>query len=62
MKLGWWKKLLESWKRIFTVSKKPDWEEYRLMLTVTAIGIIIIGLIGFAVLLFFSITGLGRPA
>ncbi|MFH1235141.1 MAG: protein translocase SEC61 complex subunit gamma [Candidatus Diapherotrites archaeon] len=54
--------MLESWKRIFTVSKKPDWEEYKLMLKVTALGILLIGVLGFAVLLVFSLTSLGRPA
>lgn len=55
-------KMLESWRRIFTVSKKPDWEEYKLMLKVTALGILLIGVLGFVVLLVFSLTSIGRPA
>ncbi len=53
--------MLESWKRIFTISKKPDWEEYKLMLKVITLGVVVIGLIGYAVLLFFSLTKLGLP-
>jgi len=51
--------MLGSWKRIFTVSKKPDWQEYKLMLKVVTLGIVVIALIGFVTLLFFSITKLG---
>ena len=51
--------MLESWRRIFTISKKPDWQEYKLMLKVISLGVVLIALIGFLVLLFFSITKLG---
>ena len=53
--------MLESWKRIFTISKKPDWEEYKLMLKVITLGVIVIALIGYVVLLFFALTKLGMP-
>ncbi len=53
--------MLESWKRIFTISKKPDWEEYSQMLKVITLGVVVIALLGFAVFLFFSLTGLGSP-
>jgi len=54
--------MFESWRRIFTVSKKPDWQEYSLMLKVTALGIVVVAAIGFFMLLFFTLTGLGKPA
>lgn len=54
--------MLESWKRIFTISKKPDWQEYKLMLKVITLGVVVIALIGYAVLLFFSITRLGMAS
>ncbi len=54
--------MFESWKRIFTVSKKPDWQEYSLMLKVTALGIILVAALGFFVMLFFTLTALGKPA
>ncbi len=47
-------KFLVSTKRIFTVSKKPDLQEYKVMAQVTGIGIIIIGLLGFALKLISS--------
>ena len=46
-------------KRIFTVSKKPTMEEYKRMAMVVALGIVIIGVIGFIVYLFFALTGIG---
>lgn len=51
---------LTASRRIFTVSKKPDAEEYRQMLKVTGLGIILLGIIGFIVLAVFMITGLGK--
>ncbi|PIN98848.1 MAG: protein translocase SEC61 complex subunit gamma [Candidatus Diapherotrites archaeon CG10_big_fil_rev_8_21_14_0_10_31_34] len=38
---------LTSARRIFTVSKKPDLQEYRIMVQVTGIGIIIIGVVAY---------------
>jgi len=46
-------------KRIFTVSKKPTMEEYKRMALVVALGIAIIGTIGYIVYLFFALTGIG---
>jgi protein transport protein SEC61 subunit gamma-like protein len=46
-------------KRIFNVSKKPDWTEYKTMIKITGIGIAIIALVGFVILLFFAVTGIG---
>jgi len=51
--------MLESWRRIFTISKKPDWKEYRAMLKVISAGILVVAFIGFAVILFFTVTKIG---
>ena len=45
-------------KRVLKVSKKPDREEYFDFSKVTAIGIAIIGLIGFIIVLFGQLLGL----
>jgi protein transport protein SEC61 subunit gamma and related proteins len=41
---------IESSKRIFIVSRKPDWNEFKTITKITAIGIIIIALIGCIIL------------
>ncbi len=41
--------------RIFNVSRKPTTQEYKLMVKVTGVGIILIGLIGFFIKLLFEI-------
>jgi len=46
-----------STRRIFTVSKKPDMQEYKIMAQVTGIGIIIIGAIAFIMMLIFQFVG-----
>ena len=46
-------------KRIFRVSRKPTKEEYKRMALIIGIGIIIIGVIGFLIQLFFELVGLG---
>jgi protein transport protein SEC61 subunit gamma and related proteins len=51
---------LSSARRIFTVSKKPDNEEYKQMVKVTGIGIILLGVIGALVILAFLIIGMGK--
>ncbi|MFH1663390.1 MAG: protein translocase SEC61 complex subunit gamma [archaeon] len=48
---------INSSKRIFTVSKKPDMQEYKVMSQVTGIGIIIIGVIAFVMMLIFQFVG-----
>lgn len=45
-------------KRVLKVAKKPDREEYFDFSKVTAIGIAIIGLIGFIIVLFGQLLGL----
>ncbi len=45
-------------KRVLKVAKKPDREEYFDFSKVTAIGIAIIGVIGFVIVLFGQLLGL----
>ncbi len=47
-------------KRIFAVSKKPDWDEYKVMLKITGIGIILVAVIGFIITLIFIFFNLGK--
>ncbi|MCD6478908.1 MAG: protein translocase SEC61 complex subunit gamma [Candidatus Diapherotrites archaeon] len=53
---------IESTRRVLTVAKKPDRQEYFLMLKITLLGVIIIGLLGFFIGLLFSFLGVGRVA
>jgi len=50
---------IEASKRVFIVSRKPDWKEFNTMVKVTGVGILIIGIIGFFIILFFTITQIG---
>ena len=43
------KKMLKEWKRVYKITKKPGKEEYFSIVKVTGLGIIIIGIIGFAI-------------
>ncbi len=49
---------VQSSTRIFNVSRKPDMNEYKVMAKVTGLGILLIGLIGYAVK--FLLTGVIR--
>ena len=42
-------------RRIFVVSKKPAWPDYKVMVKITGLGIIFIALIGFAIAFLFMI-------
>lgn len=53
------KAFISSSKRIFVVSKKPTGPEFNTMAKITGLGIVLIGLIGFIVMLLFKILGLG---
>ena len=53
------KNFFEQSKRVITISKKPDWKEFSMMLKVTTIGILLLGIIGYLVILVFTITNLG---
>ena len=50
---------LEDSRRIFTVSRKPDWSEYIAIIKITGLGIILIAIVGYIIILIFTITGLG---
>lgn len=45
-------------KRIFVVSRKPSKDEYKKMAIIIALGIVIIGIIGFLIQLIFTLSGL----
>lgn len=46
---------LSSSKRIFTVAKKPDLEELKIIAKITGLGIIVIGFVGFVIMLLFKL-------
>lgn len=50
---------LEDSKRIFVVSRKPGWEEYKRMALIVALGMVLIGVLAFIIYLFFVLTGIG---
>ena len=45
-------------KRVLKVSRKPDGQEYRELAKVTSIGVVIIGVIGFVIMLLGALIGL----
>ncbi|MFA5764284.1 MAG: protein translocase SEC61 complex subunit gamma [archaeon] len=51
-------KFISDSKRIFVVSRKPSKDEYKKMAIIIALGIVIIGLLGFFIQLVFTLTGL----
>jgi len=51
---------IESSKRVLTVSKKPDWNEFSTMFKVILMGVALIGLIAYIIFLLFTVTGIGR--
>ena len=52
-------RFLADSRRILVVSKKPTMDEYKKMALIIAIGMVIIGVIGFIIQFIFAITGLG---
>ncbi len=52
-------KFISDARRIFVVSRKPTWDEYKRMALIIAIGIVIIGIVGYIVQFIFAITRLG---
>ena len=51
-------KLIKDCKRVLKVSKKPDREEYLLLSKVTLLGLVVIGAIGFVIVLIGQLIGL----
>lgn len=50
--------LWKDYKRVLKVARKPDGDEYREFSKITALGMIIIGVIGFVIVLIGQIIGL----
>ena len=40
---------LEEYKRVYTVTRKPDMQEFKTLVKVSGLGIAVIGLVGFAI-------------
>ena len=51
-------KFIKDSKRVLKVSRKPDKQEYLELAKVTSIGVVIIGVIGFVIVLLGSLIGL----
>lgn len=51
-------KLMKDCKRVLKVSRKPDGEEYSTFAKVVTLGIIVIGVIGFVIVLISQLIGL----
>lgn len=54
----WLKKFLKNCIRVLKVTRRPTREEYLSASKITGLGIIIIGLIGFAIFLIFHFAGI----
>ncbi|MEO3992948.1 MAG: protein translocase SEC61 complex subunit gamma [Desulfurococcaceae archaeon TW002] len=46
--------IVAMWRKIITISEKPESDEYRTLLKITLGGMILVGLIGFVVHLILS--------
>ncbi|WP_405279906.1 protein translocase SEC61 complex subunit gamma [Methanobrevibacter sp.] len=51
-------KFVKDSKRVLKVSRKPDAQEYKELAKVSAIGVVIVGVIGFVIVLLGSLIGL----
>ncbi len=51
------KNFIKQCKRVLLVASKPDKDVFRASLKVTAIGMIIIGLVGFIIFMLFQLVG-----
>ena len=49
------KEFLEKCKRVWKVTRKPDTKEFKIISKVSAIGVLIIGLIGFLISLVMNL-------
>lgn len=47
------REIIDSWRKIFQISAKPTREEYSMILKITLLGLILIGLIAFAIRIVF---------
>jgi protein transport protein SEC61 subunit gamma-like protein len=56
-----WKEKLAQWKRTLEISQKPDKEEFVSSAKITALGILLIGAIGFVIFIaYFLLTNIGQ--
>ena len=46
-------------KRIFIVSRKPTWDDFKRMSLIVALGMVLIGIIAYIVYLIFALTAIG---
>lgn len=53
-------KFFSSARRVLTIAHKPDNETFKTMLKISAIGILVIGAVGFVIQFVFAVLGLGR--
>ncbi|MGN0176711.1 MAG: protein translocase SEC61 complex subunit gamma [Methanobrevibacter sp.] len=51
-------KFIKDCKRVLKVAKKPDGKEYRDLAKISALGVAVIGVIGFVIVLLGSLIGL----
>ncbi len=51
------KNLMDRMRRIFLVSSKPDKVEYRQTVKITSLGMVVIGIIGFAIFIAVQLIG-----
>ena len=51
-------KFIKDGKRVLKVSRKPDKEEYFELAKISALGVLVIGAMGFAIVLIGSLIGL----
>ncbi|MEW6295919.1 MAG: protein translocase SEC61 complex subunit gamma [Candidatus Diapherotrites archaeon] len=52
---------IESSRRIFTVARKPDREEFMVMIKATGLGILLVAVIGYIMKLIFTFISMGFP-
>lgn len=53
---------IQKCRRVLLVASKPDPEEFKLSAKITGLGIVIVGLIGFALFMLFTYTPLSAIA
>lgn len=51
------KGFIERTKRVLLIASKPDKEEFKLSVKITSIGMVIIGIIGFAIFMLAQLVG-----
>ena len=51
-------KFIKDSKRVLKVARKPDKQEYIELAKVTSVGVVIVGLVGFVIVLLGSLIGL----